>query len=229
MAYPYFKSLLNVDNCRPSYFVPFRNLHPLHSVCEGCFAQILRLVESSGRSCQGDESSHSDRPSDLPDGILEQVRGERTLQSQWRSQWLLLGNGTLLCNCKPSGSNVFLFPRNRNCAVLGWCRIPRGSPFRSKWGAQQRITPFCKAALGGFAWGLLQPRWMDLLWLNALRGSGGSSAFLSLWKRAFRFGECVSNLSGKGHQETYLITGPTLLAEMVLPPLQRCGWLFLIL
>lgn len=51
-------------------------------------------------------------------------------------------------------------------AVLGWWRIPRSSPFRSKWGTQLRITPFCKAALGGIPGGLLQPRWMDSLWLT---------------------------------------------------------------
>lgn len=115
----------------------------------------------------------------LLDGILEQVLGERILHSKWRSQWLLLGNGILLCHCKSLGSNKN-FPEI--VTVLRWPRIPRSSPFRTKWGAQQRITSFCTAAFGCVVWGLLQPGWMDLLWLNMLRGFRGNGIVLSHWK-----------------------------------------------
>lgn len=157
--------------------MPFRNLCPFCPEYKGCFVQTLRPLESSGRTCQHDESSCSDRSSHLLGGIYEQVLGGRTFQSQWRSQWLLLGNGTSLCYCKSLGSNMLLFPRNR--AVLGWCRIPRSSPFRSKWGAHLRRTPFCKAAVDGTVWGRIRDGWMHspLTWSEVPEGMDVLSLF----------------------------------------------------
>lgn len=173
MTYSYFKCLQRLDNYSPPYFVPFGNLCPLppaykrmlcsNSQALGVLRERLSAwwifmfwqeLRSAGRyfgaSPWGKDTSVS-------------MKVTVIITRQWDIVQLL-----------PVIGVKWRFRRNTRCTVLGWSRIPRSSQVRSKWGAQRRITSFCKAALGCSVWGLLQPGWTDLLWLNMLRSSRGT-------------------------------------------------------
>lgn len=77
MAYSSFECLLKIGNYRPTfvfYCLEICSASLMHIT--GCFAQIHRHRESSGRTCQTEDSSCYDSSADLLMAFLEQVLGD---------------------------------------------------------------------------------------------------------------------------------------------------------
>lgn len=142
MTFSSFMYPLKIVNYRPPYSVPLRNMCLFILHIKGCFVQVLRHLESSGRTCQCDESSCSDRSSICWMAFWSRSLG-KGLHSQWRSQRLLLGNGTLLCHCKSSRPN-----ENILWIVTVLCLAPPRFP-RVLHSGVNEVLSFLPSSLGG--------------------------------------------------------------------------------
>lgn len=208
----YFKLLLKVGRHRPPHSVPLRNVCPLVLHIQGCCDQILRENLSVWWiSTFGQELN-------LLDSGVEQVLGEGTPRSQWRSQRLRLGHGTWLCCCKSLESNGnFLETVTVPClAAPGFQEFSTRELMRhsaENTSLQGCLGPRCLGTDG-----YSQDGWIALT--NMLRAPRGNGNCLSLWKWWCKCGERACSLAGKSHRETGQVTH---LVETAFPSLHLAG------